>query len=180
MPYTIAFRKNAAGPIVANSDRADRDAGAEPEQRGPLEARRHLAAEQLVGRGGDRDEPEDRWDAGRRRCALQPARSAEHEEIGRQAGQDHRRRTECRPEQHHPVVPDAVGQDPEGRGEDQLRDIEHRVEEREGRRGDRLAAMLGKLGEVDREHRTRKAGAETERECAGQHGPQRTIHAPEA
>ena len=46
------------------------------------------------------------------------------------------------------------------------------MEERERRGGHRLAAVLGELGEIDREHRARKARAETQRERAGQHGPQ--------
>ena len=86
---------------------------------------------------------------------------------------------EDRPVEHHPVMPEPVGQDPEDRREDQLGEVERRA--RRGRRSSRRPAsppMLGELGEVDAEHRPGEAGAEAQRERAGQHGPQRTIHAP--
>jgi len=78
------------------------------------------------------------------------------------------------------VVPESIRQDPEEWGEDELGDVEHRVEDRERRRGDDLAAMLGQFRQVDGQHGAGETGAEAQREGAGQHGPHRSIHARQA
>ncbi len=58
----------------------------------------------------------------------------------------------------------------------ELGDVEHRGVQADDEGRDLGAAMLGEVGEVGRQHRPGEAGAEAQREGAGQHGPQRAIH----
>jgi hypothetical protein len=164
----------------AEQERCDREPNAEAGQRRALETRSRLAPEQLVAGGRDRDIAEDRGHARGSRGSLEEPRRAEQDEVRRQARQDYRDRPEHRAEQHHSVVAEPVGQDTEHRRQEQLGQEERRREEPQRRRRDRLAAMLGQLGEIDAQHRAREAGGEAQRERAGHDGPQGAIHLGQA
>ena len=91
-------------------------------------------------------------------------------------GQDHGDDTEDRPELHDPVMAQAVGEEPERRGQDELGHEERRERSPLVTGLDRCPAVLGELGEVVDEERTGQARAESERERAEEDGPQGTPH----
>ncbi len=70
----------------------------------------------------------------------------------------------------------AVGQDAEDRRQHELGEVEQGTEHAQDDRADFRATMFGEGREVDAEHRPGETGAEAQRESAGQHGPQRSIH----
>ena len=124
------------------------------------------------------DVAEDRRHAGGGRRALEEPGPAEDGQVRGQAGEDHRDRPEDRPEEHHPVMAEPVGQDAEERRQAPARPGRTMACE-QGRRSTpstSLAAVLGQLGQVEPEHRAGQAGAEAEREGAGQDGAQRAFH----
>ena len=59
-------------------------------------------------------------------------------EVGRQPGEDHRDRPEGGPEQHHPVVAEAIREDAKERRQDQLGDVERGMQD-----ADVIAATSG-------------------------------------
>ena len=131
MPYTIAFRKNAAGPIVANAigpiaTPAPSPSNVAPSKRADILPRSSSSVAVAIAMNPRIDGTLAAVDA------PSSSLSAQHEQVRGEARQDHRDRTEGRSEQHHPVMPEAVGQDPEDRGEDELRHEEHRREDADG------------------------------------------------
>ena len=126
----------------------DHEADADPGQGRPFEARGGLASQDLVA-GRDRgDVPEDGRDARGGRGTLEQARATQEDEIRRQAGQDHRGRAEGRAEEHHAMVSQPIGQQPEHGREDQLRRVERDVQRGKRGRGHDRTAMVGELREV--------------------------------
>ncbi len=118
----------------------DDEASPEPGQRRALEASRGATPERLVARRGHGDEAEDRGHRCGRRGALEDARATEQRDVGGEGGEDDRDGTEDRPVEHHPMVAEPVGQDPEERGEDQLGQEERRRED-----ADDLAVDTGRV-----------------------------------
>ena len=171
-----ALTKKASRPRSVQSGPADHDPRPEAGQRRGLEARDRLPAEALVAHRGDRDEAEDGGDAGGGGGSLQPARGAQQPEVRGDPGQDDRRRPEGGPQLHDPVIPEAIGQRPEERGQDQLGGEERGREDGHGDRRDGLPAVLRQVREVVDEHRARQARAEAERERPDDDGPDGACH----
>ena len=179
-PVDERIEQEGRRPDRGEEDRRDDDPGREPQQRRALEAGCGASAQRLVVGGHHRDVAEDRGDARGGRGALEPARAAEHQQVRRERGEDHRNGPEDWAVEHHLVVADPIRQRPEHGRQDELCQIERRREDPDNERVDRLTAMLGERREVDGQHRSREAGAEAQRERAADDGPQGTIHAREA
>ncbi len=180
-------------PEQREHDRGRPEASPEAEQRRALEAGGGLAPEQLVTGGDHRDVAQDRRDAGRRRRPFEDTGHAQDDQaagdrreddgerrrqaqIGGEPGHDHGDGPEDRSVEHHPVMALAVGQDPEDRRQHEFREVEQGTEHAQDDRGDGRAAVFGEGRQVDAQHRPGETGAEAQRESAGQHGPQRSIH----
>jgi hypothetical protein len=161
------------GEQRARDDEAEHQSG---QGRG-LEPGDGLASQQLVGGGGEGDEPQDRRDRGRGRCTLEQAGEPDDREADRERRDDHGHGAERRADEHHAAVADAVRQHPEDRREHELARVEQRPEDADLPRLHRLAAVAGQHGQVVDQHGAGHAGREPQREGAEDHREYGTRHA---